>query len=79
MKLDTTPCPDCEATGTLTINIKLVASPLGSHSLAGAQVKVSARERPVLSCTTSSCDFELVGEVDGQHAVFPSPPRQEPA
>lgn len=69
MKLDTTPCPNCEATGTLAIDVKLVANPLGSHSLAGAQLKVSARERPVLSC--SACDFELAGEFDGQHAVFP--------
>lgn len=67
MKLDTTPCPDCGATGTLTIDVKLVANPIGSFSLAGAQLKVS----PVLSCTATGCGFEQVGDFDGRHAVFP--------
>lgn len=53
-------CPQCEAVGTLSVQWKLVARPLGSHSLAGAQVKLSARETPHLEC--SACEFSEAGE-----------------
>lgn len=72
--LNETVCPACGAgPGTLSIISRLVANPLGSHSLAGAQLKVSARRRPVLTC--SRCPLRHVGEYDpdGRHATFPTP------
>lgn len=64
-----TPCPKCSKVGGLFISIKLIAKPLGTFSLAGAQVKASAYQAPVLEC--SLCDFNLVGEFDGEeHAIF---------
>lgn len=59
-ELAATPCPQCEAVGTLSMQWKLVARPLGSHSLAGAQVKLSARETPYIEC--SECRFSKAGE-----------------
>lgn len=64
------PCPACGAgPGVLSIVERLVASPLGSFSLAGAGLKVSARWRPVLVC--AECGWEDVGVFDGRHALFP--------
>ena len=37
--------------------LRLVAQPIGSFSLAGAQMKVSAREVPHLVCSTDGCGF----------------------
>lgn len=67
-----TACPQCSTVGALTITDVLTAQPIGSFSLAGVQMKVSARPRPVLSCATDGCDFERVGEYtpDGGHAMF---------
>lgn len=64
------PCPRCNAEpGCLSIADQLQAQPLGSFSVAGAQLKVSARSVPVLRC--SACGLELVGEYTGDgHAVF---------
>lgn len=53
--LATVPCPQCEAVGTLSVEWRLVARPIGSHSLAGAQVKLSAQNTPHLVC--SECGF----------------------
>lgn len=74
MNVAAAPCPVCAAApGCLTVTVRLVAKPLGSFSLAGAQVKVSAEECPVLHC--SACGLEVVGRFDGDrhHAVFPDP------
>lgn len=63
-------CPRCRADpGCLGITDRLQARPLGSFSVAGAQLKVSARSVPVLRC--SACGLELVGEYTGDgHAAF---------
>lgn len=67
-----TACPQCARVGALTITDTLVAQRVGTFSLAGVQMKVSARPCPVLKCTADGCDFERVGEYapDGGHAVF---------
>jgi hypothetical protein len=66
------PCPRCDAEpGTLSVSFELVGNPLGSFSLPGMQMKVTARTRPVLRC--SACPLEVVGELDadGRHVTFP--------
>lgn len=74
-------CPACGAApGTLRITRTLVANPTGTYSVAGAQTKVTARERPVLTCT--ACPLNVTGEYephpsgdpDRAHAVFTPPP-----
>ncbi len=42
-------CPQCAKHG-LVIDWRLVARPVGSYSLAGVQMKFSAREEPWLRC-----------------------------
>lgn len=49
--LEAQPCPSCGGQGTMTLVEKFVARPLGSHSLAGAQIKVSAVKAMVVSCS----------------------------
>jgi hypothetical protein len=53
--LSTLPCPQCENVGTLYIGTVLQAKPIGSFSLAGNQMKVSANAVPGIRC--SSCSF----------------------
>lgn len=48
-------CPMCGHVG-FTVSWKLVAKPLGTFSLAGHQMKVSAREVPVVKC--DGCGLE---------------------
>lgn len=72
--VDNARCPACGAgPGTLAIVERLVAAPLGTYSLAGAQLKASARVRPVLTCT--ACALEKAGEydADGRHVTFQPP------
>jgi hypothetical protein len=71
--VEESPCPVCGAHGTLRLSQTLQAKPLGTFSLAGAQMKVSAQLRPVLSCT--ACDLKMVGvyDDDGRHVSFPQP------
>jgi hypothetical protein len=66
-------CPACQAPpGSLRLDVKLVAAPVGTYSLAGVLPKVTARDRPVLTCT--ACPLDLVGETDGRHVTFNKPP-----
>lgn len=71
--VDESPCPSCGATGTLALDEVLSANPIGSFSLAGAQMKVTAKAKPRL--TWSVCGLSLLGEydTDGRHATFPEP------
>ena len=66
------PCPECEFSGKLGIYRTLYAKPVGSFSLAGAQLKVSAYEVPILAC--GHCGLKLVGQYEMEHgkpyAVF---------
>lgn len=64
-------CPDCGQTGGLTIGTRLVARPLGTWSLAGAQMKTSARTMAELAC--SRCGMSRVGRIEGNHFVQEAP------
>lgn len=44
-------CPACGGQGTMTLEQKFVARPIGSHSLSGSQLKVSAVQAMVVSCS----------------------------
>ena len=70
MKIEETPCPTCNRVGTLYVEVKLVAKPIGSFSLAGAQTKVTAESKPFLLC--SVCHFTKMGKFseDGYHVEF---------
>lgn len=57
------PCPKCGAAGTVALRPALIVQPLGSFSLAGVQLKVSAREGWELAC--SACAFRVLGQVEG--------------
>jgi hypothetical protein len=72
--LTTVSCPQCEAVGTLSVEWKLVARPIGSHSLAGAQVKVSAQDTPHLVC--SECGFSKAASPTGRFNAN-QPPRPQ--
>lgn len=63
-KLDTALCPKCSEVGKLRIEYrsKLAAKPLGSFSLAGAQMKVSATEIQVPFLCCDACGLELEGK-----------------
>ena len=50
-----TPCPTCGHVG-LELGETLRARPLGSFSLAGAQMKVSARMELRWSCLAEDCE-----------------------
>ena len=64
-----TPCPRCTEPA-LYIHEKLKASPLGSFSLSGGQMKFSARGAFYLTC--GNCGAETEGTVtpEGTHAEF---------
>ncbi len=66
-------CPECGGTGTVRLSSELHALPMGAHMQSGGQMKVTARDRPVMSCT--ACHWRLVGTYEGHHAVF-YPPRE---
>jgi hypothetical protein len=56
-------CPDCGSDGTISVWPVLVAKPLGTFSLAGAQMKVSAVQAAVARC--SACEFTVNGHPEG--------------
>lgn len=62
-----TPCPSCGQAG-LSIDLRLQCKPIGTFSLAGAGLKFSATERPVLSCT--HCDWSRDGVQIGDDLRF---------
>jgi hypothetical protein len=62
--LSTVTCPDCGVTGSIELTTRLVAKPIGTFSLAGAQMKVSAVETPVLACTTPGCGLVKYPKTD---------------
>lgn len=66
-------CPKCTYPGGLSLHLELVATPIGTFSLAGAVMKFSANEVPVLSCSLSDCHLVLVGRIEDGYAVFPDP------
>jgi hypothetical protein len=50
-------CPGCGTIGSLELKSRLHARPIGSFSLAGQQMKVSAVAVHVLACTADDCEF----------------------
>lgn len=64
-------CPWCTEQGGLGIWEALQAQPVGSFSLPGAQMKVSASVIVTLRCTI--CKWQVEGRIDGTDAVFPDP------
>jgi hypothetical protein len=56
------PCPACGQQGGLTIGMRLVAKPIGTWSLAGAQLKTSAVRTLGLGC--NRCGMMLYGTLD---------------
>lgn len=52
-----TPCPAC-GQSRLRFTTKLESRPIGTFSLAGAQLKTSAIEWPYVVCDNETCDFE---------------------
>lgn len=74
-------CPKCKVStritpGAMRVEPVLVARPLGSFSLAGAQMKVSARSALRLSC--NHCDFEITGRVEGSDFIADALPEDSP-
>lgn len=58
--LEEATCQKCFQAGGLTVEYRLTAMPIGSFSLAGAQMKVSALEWPWLMCR--HCGAECQGK-----------------
>lgn len=67
-----TPCPECGKTGTMTLGRKLRANPIGSFSLAGAQMKVSARDVDTITCDpdVGGCGWSADGVYDADYHHF---------
>jgi hypothetical protein len=61
-ELPNIPCTKCGEAGGLEIEQRLEALPLGTYSLAGAMLKVSARYWPWMVCKL--CGAESRGKVD---------------
>jgi hypothetical protein len=66
--VDVSPCPQCQATGTLALGVTLV--PTGG-AVAGTGFNLPVVEAPVLTC--SACEMRKVGQYDrdGRHVLFP--------
>ena len=56
------PCPQCGVRGAVTVTYKLVAYPLGTHSLSGSQMKCSAAIKALLEC--GECDLKVYGHLE---------------
>lgn len=53
--------------------LQMVADQIGDFSLAGAQAKFNMTQRPVLQCQAPFCSWQLIGKIEGKHAVFDFP------
>jgi hypothetical protein len=72
-KIDNTPCPWC-GNRTLHIGEELRAKPIGSYSLSGTQMKVSAYTFPILVC--HACGLEVEGRYEDGQAFFDIPDKE---
>jgi hypothetical protein len=71
--IDESCCPNCGAgPGTLSLGLGdgLQVKPIGSFSLAGAQMKFSARATPLLCCSACGLRREGRWDDDGRHVTF---------
>lgn len=73
-------CPTCGASSrtdpTFEVTRTLVAKPLGTFSIAGAQMKTVATERLVLTHVGPAdkpCGWSVAGHIDGDHFVADQP------
>lgn len=66
-------CPKCTHPGGLKVFMECVSVPPGDPIPVGPQGKMYIRWIPVLSCALAGCDLILVGEIQGDLAVFPDP------
>lgn len=64
----TAKCPGCGMRGSLKMAIEIMAKPIGTYSLAGQQMKVSAVEAPVLRCAL--CEMHIVGRLGGDGYAY---------
>lgn len=72
-------CPRCQRRDRCTLaptgESKTVALPIGSHALAGAQMKVAAVEVAEMRLRCAACGWTIVGHIDGD-ALVENPPGQ---
>lgn len=61
--LASTPCPKCKVRYVVEVRPVLAAKPLGTFSLSGAQMKVSARDTWEYRCTNCGA----TGEAEPKH------------
>lgn len=54
-------CPKCASVGTTSVRLALIAKPIGTFSIAGAQFKTSARQVAVAEC--SACGLAVAGHL----------------
>lgn len=57
-------CPKCGAKGTLEVRRKLIGKPIGSFSLSGMNMKISAFEGAEAFCTEKGCGFAVIGHLE---------------
>jgi hypothetical protein len=57
---DEVPCPACGVTGKLSLRTVFRAQPIGSYSLAGAQMKFSARREREFKCAACGATGSVV-------------------
>lgn len=55
-------CPDCGTKNSIVITPGIVCRPLGTFSLAGTQMKVSAHTVAIADCTV--CDLHVLGHLE---------------
>lgn len=64
-KISRQPCPDCGSVGTMLLGQELVAKPLGTYSIAGAQTKVVAQTKYTITC--EECGWKRYGKFEGRY------------
>lgn len=68
--IERTKCIDCGQTA-LAMDLVWRADGIGAASLAGQQIKTTAKLLPLLFCKNPECKFEMWGWVEDGSAVFP--------
>jgi hypothetical protein len=58
-------CPSCGTENSIEVSLVLAAKPLGTWSLAGAQMKTVAEHTAMAVCAAAGCDFMVSGHLEG--------------
>ncbi len=66
-------CPKCTHPGGLKVFMECVSRSPGEYLPVGPQGKIYVRWVPILSCALAGCNLVLVGQIQGDEAVFPDP------